>query len=211
MPVKTLDEIGLAHGTDKSSACHGFLRVYETALLPLAATICNVLEIGVYDGSSLRMWSEYFPNAKITGLDVDPRCLDHSRGAIRVRLCDQSDVSQLLRVATDLGPFDLVVDDGSHIWSHQILTLETLLPFVSPGGIYILEDIDTSFGHHRETYGKDSTESTAGYVQRLIGYVMAWTATDLKFEPNLRMRTLVEMIDTVTVLRRSVMFKTKIR
>ena len=209
MASNTLDVIGLKEGTDKSSSHHDYLRHYEFYLGALRRPIRNLLEIGVYDGGSLRMWSEFLPDAQVTGLDIDPRCLEFSGGNATVLMCDQSDAQQLVDVAVKLGPFDVIIDDGSHIWSHQILTFETLFPFVAPGGVFIIEDIDTSFGHYMASYGRDSTLTAAQYVTKIANYVLGSTAAPLAQEPDLRIRSFVPRIDSVVFIRRSAIIMTR--
>ena len=206
---RTLDAIGLLTGTDKSSAHHDFLRHYEGFLSQGRSPVKALLEIGVFNGSSLKMWQRFYPEAKITALDVDPRCLEFGGGNGQVLLCDQSDVEQLTNVAVNHGPFDVVVDDGSHIWSHQILTFETMFPYVAPGGAYILEDIDTSYGHHVPIYSRDSTTSAAQYISKIANYILASTAVDMNTEPDLRVRSFVKLIDSITFIRRSALIRRK--
>ena len=209
MAGQTLDEIGLTTGTDKSSAHHDYLRHYERFLRDGKTPVRSLLEVGVFNGWSLRMWQQFYPDAKIVALDVDPRCREFAGGNAQVVVCDQSDVEQLTKVARDHGPFDVVIDDGSHIWSHQILTFETMFPYVAPGGAFILEDIDTSYGHYVANYGQDSTISAAQYICKLANYVLASTAADLKAEPDLRARSFVRMIDSITFIRRSALIRRK--
>lgn len=103
----------------------------------------RLLEIGIYHGGSLRMWEEFFPEARIVGLDIDPSTL-FSYGRINSHLCDQRNLSDLTKIAThytDLGGFDIIIDDGSHIPSDQAFTANFLVPYLSPGGWYIIEDV----------------------------------------------------------------------
>ena len=205
----SLDKIGLRHGTDKSSAHHDYLRHYEIHLGLSKTPIRSLLEVGVYDGASLHMWREFFPEARIVCLDIDPRCKAFEGGNAKVELCDQSDSSQLVAVGVKHGPFDLIIDDGSHIWSHQILTFETLLSFVAPGGLYIMEDIDTSFGHFVEVYGQDSTISAAQYLTKIANYLIAATAAKMTQEPDLRIRSFLPRIDSITFIRKSALIRLK--
>ena len=211
--MTTLDEIGLRNKTDRSSLVHGFLRIYEAFLGPRRDAITDFLEIGVYDGGSLRTWSEYLPNARITGVDIDPRCLAFAGGNAQVELCDQGDPLALLRLMMRLQPrhsaFDVILDDGSHVWSHQILTFETLWAFLKPGGIFIVEDTDTSYGDHVPYYGHDSTVRAADYIFKLCNYVLSGGQLRLSDEPDLRVRAIVPEIDHVVVLHRSVMILKK--
>jgi hypothetical protein len=64
MPLPSLDELGRTYGTDRSSAGHNYLGLYERFLASRRDQTTSALEIGVLRGQSLRMWSEYFPNAK---------------------------------------------------------------------------------------------------------------------------------------------------
>lgn len=209
MAISGLDAIGQRNGTDKSSTHHDYLRHYEACLHAQRTPIKALLEVGVYDGASLRMWQEFLPDATIIGLDIDPRCLAFANGNATVQMVDQSDVQQLSRMAAAHGPFDVVIDDGSHIWSHQILTFETLFPHVVSGGLYVIEDMDTSYGDFATHYGQDSTMTAAQYVLKLASYVLGATAANLPAEPDMRMRSFVPEIESITVVRRCAMIRRK--
>lgn len=98
-------------------------------------------------GSSLRMWSELWPEADIFACDIREDTLVNE-GQIRSVVADQSNPDSLLRMvewAANLsippfGGFDLIIDDGSHQFEHQLITMRHLWPFVSPGGLYVIED-----------------------------------------------------------------------
>lgn len=99
----------------------------------------KVLEIGVSHGGSLQLWKEYFgPGARITGFDIDPRCRDFVEPQIEVYTVDQSDSRELARLSQILGPFDIVIDDGSHVLEHQEGSFTTLWP--NTEGVYLIED-----------------------------------------------------------------------
>jgi predicted O-methyltransferase YrrM len=142
----TLDALGIQHGTDKSSRNHGYLPLYDGVLAPLRQRPVRLLEIGVLGGASLRMWRDYFPHGHIVGLDRDTAAQAHAGERVEVHLADQADPQGMAALVRSLAPFDVMIDDGSHIWSHQIETLRVLLPLVKPGGVYILEDLHTSYG-----------------------------------------------------------------
>lgn len=143
-----LCELARKYGTDKGGEhhiageiCHFYTEVYWTILAERREQVRRVLEIGVNSGASLRMWEEFFPNAEIIGLDIVPTTLFNS-GRIRCLLADQGS-SGSLRYAAALagGTFDLIVDDGSHEPFHQLLSMVVLLPFLSPSGQYVVEDM----------------------------------------------------------------------
>ncbi|WP_207477496.1 class I SAM-dependent methyltransferase [Arenibaculum pallidiluteum] len=132
-----LEELGIKHGATKQA--HNYLQHYWTHLRDLREEVRSVLEIGVQTGASLRMWEEFFPNALIHGIDIDPDCKRHEKGRVLVHIGDQND-DEFLASVLHRGPFDLVVDDGSHLPHHQIKAFETFFPQLSQHGIFVMED-----------------------------------------------------------------------
>lgn len=136
-----LCRIAFNHGTDKGTNGHFYTAKYHELLKDKRETITKVMEIGIDRGWSLLMWREYFPNATIYGADIDyNRLINEPR--IRSKRCDQSDVRSLYELIPWVGgDFGLIVDDGSHVPEHQILTAKALLPLLSPDGVYVIEDV----------------------------------------------------------------------
>ncbi len=136
--VNTLDELAIRHATDKSSLGHHYTRVYESYLATRREQVRSVLEIGVWRGCSLKMWADYFPNARIVGLDISAADLPADLGdRVEFHLTDGTKVP-LQFEKTD---FDLVVDDGSHQSRDMIHAFESWFPHVQPGGLYVVEDL----------------------------------------------------------------------
>jgi hypothetical protein len=135
--MKTLDELGLKHSTDKASSCHNYLTWYDSFLSPLREKPIRLLEMGVLGGASLRMWREYFPNGQIVGLDNDPSC--DSDGPVVIG--DQQNPKVLQKLITTYGPFDVIVDDAGHESVAQLFAMRALFPTLNRGGFYIIEDI----------------------------------------------------------------------
>ena len=202
----SLDAIGLRQGTDKSSRHHDFLRLYESFFAPMRDRPLRILEVGVWDGESLRTWAEFFPRAQVLGADINPDTTRFAGGRIAVEVCDQSDAAQLARLAA-LGPFDIVLDDGSHVWPHQILTLQTLLPHVVPGGFYVLEDIDTSYGELGAHHNGGAKVSPAQYLHAMSDYLVGDRYTDLDAEPDGFVRAHARRLDFVAFARRTAVIK----
>jgi len=131
----------LRYGGADSDTCHEYTPIYHDLLGHRRESVKRVLEIGVNAGSSLRMWREYFPNALIVGLDNNVHCLFVDE-RIYCGQADQGDKQSLLAAMEFVGgKFDLIIDDGSHELAHQILTMNTLAPFLEDDGIYVVEDI----------------------------------------------------------------------
>jgi methyltransferase family protein len=138
---RSLDEIALACGTDKASDGHGYTRCYEQELGHRRDAPLRLLEIGVLDGASLRAWRRYFPRATVHGIDLDPRCAVHEG----VFIGSQGDPAFLREVAARAGPFDVVIDDGSHLGHDVLASMLALWPHVRPGGCYVIEDLHAAY------------------------------------------------------------------
>jgi len=135
-----LHEIGLKHKTDKSTY-HNFMFFYEHYLSFMREQPIKMLEIGFFKGSSIKTWLEYFSNATVNCIDIID--VDFTSERFVYNKISQED-DGLKELFSD-GCFDLIIDDGSHITSHQNKSLELLWPKLKKGGFYILEDLHTSF------------------------------------------------------------------
>jgi len=123
-----------------------YLDLYERHFARFRGTAVTMLEIGVWQGGSLELWRDYFgERAVICGVDIDPDCAGKVDPPNLVRIGSQYDPDFLRRVATELGDLAIVLDDGSHIGRHQQASFETLWPLVKPGGLYVIEDLHTSY------------------------------------------------------------------
>ena len=126
--------------TDKSH-CHQYLHLYEALCEPLRARARNVLEIGVYRGGSLTMWRNYFWNAHITGVDINPPHPSLA-GLDRMTVIQGDAYSDAtIQQLEALGPFDLIVDDGPHTLESQVVAAARYAPLVARGGLFLIEDI----------------------------------------------------------------------
>lgn len=144
--MKTLDELAIQYNADKSSKVHDYCRHYD----PLFVNHLQwkaILEFGVEDGNSLRMWADYAPWTKIIGVDKAPKVFqdDFNNKNIIIRVGRQEDLIFLNEYVSYFGPFDLIVDDASHRPTDQIFTFTVMWPHVAPGGFYAIEDLQTSF------------------------------------------------------------------
>jgi len=168
-------------GSDKSFH-HGYTRFYVPLFEPLREKPVRLVEIGVEQGRSMKAWQLYLPNAShIYGIGYGnfqaagsrPRdCFAdaHTRAAVGTGVpCTLYQGDQSSRefldafVAATGGAFDVVIDDGSHVPSHQRLTFERLFPAVAPGGLYAIEDIETSYWTrmNRPMYGYSLKNETS--------------------------------------------------
>lgn len=158
-----LDLLAALYGTDKFGE-HEYTPVYASLMRASRRKAVRLLEIGVggyagaLGGESLRMWASYFRRGRIFGVDLfDKTAL--SAGRVQVFQCSQVDAPKLTELAKAHGPFDFILDDGSHLNAHQIETFGILWPHLKDGGTYIVEDVQTSYW---PAYGGGSL-GTPGY------------------------------------------------
>jgi cephalosporin hydroxylase len=119
-----------------------YLKIYEDHLSRFRNTPFHMLEIGVAQGGSLSLWRRYFgPEALLFGIDIDDRCRQFDKRDAHVRIGSQDDPAFLRSVVSEMGGVDVVLDDGSHMASHQLTSFQVLFPLLNEGGVYICEDL----------------------------------------------------------------------
>jgi hypothetical protein len=153
----TLNEIGLKHGTDKASSTHDYLDNYQKFLFSWKEKDFALLEIGVGNGGSLKMWKEYFPNARIYGIDNNPDVAGEG-----IFIGDQKDEAFLEKINQEAGPFSVIIDDGSHVGDDMASTWKFLFPKILYPGYYFIEDTHTLYSNHYSGEN-DSNGRTRGY------------------------------------------------
>ncbi len=155
---------------------HWYAQHYEKHFFPLRHKKLNILEIGVggYDdpytgGKSLRMWSDFFPNSYVFGIDVHPKRLDLGH-RIKVFQGDQTDKAFLHAVVEKMGGVDIVIDDGSHINDHTIKAFGALFPRLRDGGIYVIEDVNSSYwpSHGGDSHDLNNPATIMNFLKRRV-------------------------------------------
>jgi len=153
-----LNQIIEKHGSDKFKS--GYSHLYKDIFQPYKDACINYLEIGLgtldpslpssfcgiqshYDhyqpAGILRVWKEYFSNAKIYGLDIAEDCMI-SEDRITTFLGDSTDQSFSHSAFQNLS-FDIILDDGLHTSDAQLKTFNNFFSKVNNNGLYIIEDI----------------------------------------------------------------------
>jgi hypothetical protein len=119
-------EILTGHETDK--AVHGYLEVYDR----LITNPKRLLEIGVNRGASLRLWQDMWPDCEVHGVEL------FSVGGVVVHVGDAYTYGMVQRLP---GPFDVIIDDGSHTLASQLFVVEHYTRLLAVGGVLVVEDI----------------------------------------------------------------------
>jgi hypothetical protein len=138
-----LDDIGVQHGSELSSLSRDMLRSWERFLAPLRDQTFDLLQIGVGTGASLRTWREWFPEARLVGLDPRRLVLEPPIGGCTIVQGNQTDLDALQPLLRDYR-FRLIVDDGSHHPDDQVQTFQLLFPWLEPDSVYICAGFDES-------------------------------------------------------------------
>lgn len=157
--VMKFAELCLKHGCDKESS-HHYGCAYDWLLQRIALMPSpKILEIGIYKAAGLRVLKEFFPNALIYAIDIDPMAVRLAPENVIAMQMDQGNTRQLNSLGLLAAGFDLIIDDGSHLVPHQKHAFEVLWPFVSIGGSYVIEDLETSLKrqHRHNPSGEETT------------------------------------------------------
>jgi predicted O-methyltransferase YrrM len=181
-----LDQMAINYGTDKSSAWHNYAVHYEKYFSPLKDKPIKFVEIGLAMGYSAHMWEEYFTQAQLYFIEngknfVDMYC-SNTPTRSHVYLLDQANEHDLLQFVSQTdGEFDVILDDGGHQMDQQITSFRMLFPALKSGGMYIIEDLATSYSLIKDDSGKQTSKSrpdaTTRFLQQLIDEINSFTIT----------------------------------
>ena len=166
------------------------------------------MEFGVSHGGSLQMWKHYFgAGARIVGVDIDPRCRELGEESIDIVIGDQSDRALYADLRARYPHVDIVIDDGGHFMAQQITTFEELYPHVQPHGVYLCEDLHTSYLPPFDGgLGRPGTfiERMKSQVDSLHGYWSALEVADkaLRVDDFTRSACALHFYDSVVVIEK---------
>lgn len=170
--AEPMDAIALRHGTDKASDHHNYTARYEHYFSPLRDQTLKILELGWggppdsgRGGSSAMLWRDYFPNSTVVCVDIVDKEIRPEHDGIIFARGDQSDKQFLDALSVEHGPWDIIIDDASHLSTLTIRSWEILYPHLKAGGLYVVED--THMSYHDWYYPK--TDSNQNPDERAQG------------------------------------------
>lgn len=187
--MEELERLGIKYSSDKYA--HGYLSHYARHFGARRHQVKTVLEIGVggfedpsKGGDSLRMWEKYFPNAHIHGIDIHDKTA-HDTDRITTHLGGQDDPDFLRALIEKIGAPDIIIDDGSHLNEHILISFETLFPLLAKGGIYAIEDMQTAYLYGYGGSYKDlaSPSLSTGFIKTLVDVVNWKSIPDRQASP----------------------------
>lgn len=143
--------------TDKYST-HRYDYAYQEWLEPFR-TMPNfrMVEIGAEKGKSLALWANYFEQPQLilglaygvsaTGVEEKVETENfakRNKDKLKVIRGDQSRKDTMDEICS-YGPFDVIIDDGSHVPWHMVYSFVHLFPCLKEDGLYIIEDVETNY------------------------------------------------------------------
>ena len=169
-----LSLLAIEHRTDKA-ADHWYTPHYHRRFEELRDAPIKLLEIGVggytdplAGGNSLRMWRDYFthPDAKVYGIDIYYKDLEID--GVETFKVDATNPGQLRELGEGFGPFDIIVDDGSHIPNDVMQAWVVLWDYLTTPGWYCIEDLQTSYWKPFGGSSERTGDTVIGFLQGLI-------------------------------------------
>lgn len=193
---------------DLSKWLHYF-EIYDRHFSKYRNKDITIVEIGVFNGGSLQMWKDYFGDkCKIIGIDIDPRCKEFEEEQINILIGSQEDPIFLKDLKTKVPKIDILIDDGGHTMNQQIMTFESLFSHISEDGVYLCEDLHTSYW---ENYGGGykKENSYIEYSKNFIDYINAWHSRDnnLKVNDFTKSADSLHYYDSVLVIEKRKMYE----
>lgn len=151
-----------------------YFEIYDRHFARFRDSPVRILEFGVSQGGSLQLWKHYFgAQAQIYGVDINPNCEQFAEPNVEIFIGDQGDRRFLRSLAARLPAIDILIDDGGHTMQQQIRTFEELFPRIAPTGVYLCEDLHTSYWR-RWGGGYRRRGSFIEYGKGLIDGLNAW-------------------------------------
>jgi hypothetical protein len=188
-----------------------YFPIYEAIFGPLRTEPLRILEIGIWHGASLKLWRQYFEHPKtiIVGVDVLPECLqfDAPAAGVHIRIGSQADPAFLKRVVEELGPFDLIMDDGSHHSSHIIASFNHLFADgLKDTGIYFVEDLHANYWHPWRDSRKSFLDVCKELLEHMHAHYRSSTPVDFLTEPPSARATSALDVPRITTMIKEMRF-----
>jgi hypothetical protein len=180
-----------------------YLDVYERHFAPYRNTPLKMLEIGVFKGGSLDLWRDYFgADAKIFGIDLDPECANRVTPPNQVRIGSQDNAKFLRSVVDELGAPDIILDDAAHVGRLQRASFDVLFPLLREGGLYVIEDLCTSYWRGVYEGGYRRKGSGIEFIKEMIDDMHAWYHNKATRTPAKEQIGAIHVYDSIVVIEK---------
>lgn len=182
-----------------------YFDIYDRHFSKYRGKEVHIVEFGIYHGGSLQMWKDYFgPKAKIYGVDINPHCKKLEEDRVEIFIGDQEDRNFLQSISEAIPRIDILIDDGGHTMGQQIATFEELFPKIDSNGVYLCEDIHTSYWK-KFGGGYKKKSSFIEYSKNFIDDINAWHSKEprkLKISDFTRTVDSLHFYDSVLVIEK---------
>lgn len=195
-----LSKLAERYKTDKGPSLHNYTPIYNRYFESIRLKPLKILEIGVggyknptSGGESLKMWSDYFPISWITGIDIEKKdiVINHRT---KIYQGSQVDTQFLQRVIDERGPFDIIIDDGSHLPDHHIISFDYLFnKGVVSQGVYVVEDLNTVY----EPDMRGKLGSSVDYFKGLLDVLHMPNSNQKGFHVEAKYKGLEKIVDSI--------------
>lgn len=174
-----------------------YFDVYDTLFAKYVGQPITFVEVGVLNGGSLFMWRNFFgPKARIIGIDLNPSAKKWETEGFEIFIGDQADPAFWADFNVQVGPVDILLDDGGHTYTQQIVTTECVLDTIADGGLLVVEDVHTSY---MGGFGKQQF-SFVNYVSVWIHKINSRFGRNSRYQNDRRVWS-VEVFDSIVAFK----------
>ena len=186
-----------------------YFEIYDHHFTRFRNKKINILEIGIHQGGSIEMWKKYFgEKCTIYGVDINPHCKSFEEEKVKIIIGDQENIKFLATLTKSIPKIDILIDDGGHGMKQQINTFKTLFHHIKDDGLYLCEDLHTSYW---PSYGGDYKQSNTfiEYSKNFIDYINAWHSKNpfLKITNFTKTVHSLHYYDSILVIEKKLIFK----
>lgn len=179
--INELDLLARKYGTDKrtndadQNIYHGYTDIYYKLFKDIRYEKLNILEIGVENGFSHKMWENFFPNSMIYGIDTftsvncKTKIEDIECDRIKILKASQDNEDAINAYFKNM-QFDIIIDDGSHGSWHQQKSFKILFPRLKNGGYYFIEDLAVCYDRGFREFD-DERSSTLKWLELMQNHL----------------------------------------
>lgn len=190
-----------------------YFEIYHRHFAPFRNKPITIVEFGVFHGGSLQMWKDYFGRrARIIGVDINPACKEFADDQVEIFIGDQEDRTFLQKLRKEIGPIDILIEDGGHTMKQQIATFEEMFPAVRDGGVFLIEDLHTSYW--KEYGGAHKKQGTfIEYAKGLIDQLNGWHSRESSLKVNDYTKSIkgMHIYDSIIVFDKAVVSQPEVR
>ena len=165
--ASTLDSFNRSPFSSKK--IDNYFDVYDHLFKDWVGKDVRFVEIGILEGGSLFMWRDYFGDrARIIGIDLNPQAKKWESHGFEIYIGDQADPNFWRQLHHEMGEVDIVLDDGGHTNTQQIITVIEGSKMISQGGMIVIEDCHSNY---MSVFNNPSKNSFINYSKKGIDHL----------------------------------------